>query len=125
MAIGETEVVDAEAGQDGCVQVVDVDWTLGDVVAELIGGADGEAGLDAAAGKEVSETAGMVIAAKRARQVPLAVRGAAELAAPDDERRVEQAAGFQIADQGGDRLIDVVHLAAQIRDDGIVSVPAA
>ena len=31
---------------------------------------------------------------------------AAELAAPDDQRAVEQAAGLEVGEQGGDRLVD-------------------
>ncbi len=42
----------------------------------------------------------MVVAAVVRRQAPLAVDRAAELAAPDDERLVEQTAGGEILDEG-------------------------
>ena len=44
-------VVDAEQVQDRRLEVVDVDGVLGDVVAEVVGRAVGDARLDAAAGQ--------------------------------------------------------------------------
>src|SRR5262245_12517886 len=83
--VGEALVVNAEAVEDGGVEVIDVDGVLGDVVAEVIGAAVDNAGLDAGAGKEVGEAARVMVAAKQAAdKIPLAVRGAAEFAAPDD-----------------------------------------
>ena len=68
-------------------------WTgLGDVVAEVVGGAEGHAGLDAAAAEPHREAAGVVVAAVVGRgQLALRVVRAAELAAPDDQRLVEHA----------------------------------
>ncbi len=48
---GQPGVVDAQAVQDRGVQVVDVDGISDDVVAEVVGGAVGDPGLDAAAGQ--------------------------------------------------------------------------
>ena len=71
-------------------------------MAELVGGAVGEAGLDAAAGQPHREAAGVVVAAGA---VLLGVRRAAELAAPPDQRVFEQAALLEVGQQPGDRLV--------------------
>ena len=42
--VGQAEVVDAGAVEDGGLQVVDVDGALGDVVPVIVGGAEGDAG---------------------------------------------------------------------------------
>ena len=65
--------------------------------AEFVGLADADAALDAAAGHPHREAVGVVVAAGA-----LGVFGgrlAAELAAPDDERLVEQPALLQILEQ--------------------------
>ena len=56
--------------------------------AEVVGAADGVAGFHAAAGHPHGEAGGVVVAAIAF----LAHGGAAELAAPDDEGFIEQAA---------------------------------
>ena len=63
-------------------------------------------GLDAAAGHPHGEAVGVVVAAVAF----LRHRRAAELAAPDDQGLVEQAAALQVLEQAGDRL---VHRAAE------------
>ena len=62
------------------VQVVDVDPVLDDVEAEVVGLAERDARLDAAAGQPHGEGVGVVVAAVVAA---LDHRRAAELAAPD------------------------------------------
>ena len=56
-------VVDAQAMQQGGVQVVDVDRIPDDVVPEVVGGAVGDPGPDAPAGQPDGEAAGMMVAA--------------------------------------------------------------
>ena len=73
--------------------------------AEFVGLADADAALDAAAGQPHGEAVGVVVAAGA-----LGVLGGrlpAELAAPDDQRLVEQAALLQVLEQAGDRLVGV------------------
>ena len=48
-------MVEAHQVEDGGLEVVDVDLVLGDVEAEVVGFAVGDAGLDAAAGEEERE----------------------------------------------------------------------
>ena len=83
------------------MQVVDVDLVLDGVPAELVGRAVDDPPLHAAAGQPHREAERVVLAAVG----PFGRRRAAELAAPDDERVVEQAAGFQVLEQAGDRLV--------------------
>ena len=93
-------------------------WTgsADDVVAEVVGLAVGDARLDAAAGQPDGEAARMMVAAVVVGgQRALAVDGAAELAAPDDQRVVEQAALLQVRDQRGGGLVDVAALAGDLR----------
>ena len=71
--------------------VVDVHRVGDDVVAELVGLAVHDAGLDAGACHPDGKTLGMVVAAVVvARELALAVDRAAEFAAPDDQRVVQQ-----------------------------------
>ena len=86
------QVVDAQQMKHRGVQVVDVDHVLDGVVAELVGLAVGDAGLDAAAGQPDGKALDVMVAA-----VALVHRRAAELAAPDHQRVVQQAALLQVA----------------------------
>ena len=71
------------------------------VVTGFAGGSIDETGFGASAGHPDGEAEGVVVPA-------VAVAGvgrAAEFAGPDDERFVEEAAGFEVLDEGGDGLI--------------------
>src|SRR5262245_64813097 len=79
------------------------------MVAKIVGDTVGDAGLDAAAGQPDAERVLVVVAADPLRAVAFLVhRRAAEFAAPDDQRAVEQTAPFQVPDQGSDRLIGLL-----------------
>ena len=92
-------MVDAEQAEDGGLEIVDGDGVLDDAVAEIVGGAVGEAGADAAAGQEGGEAAGVMVAAViGGRELALLLIGAAELAAPDHQRVIQHAALFQVGD---------------------------
>src|SRR5215831_15315143 len=85
-AIRQASMINAQAVEDGRLQVVDVDRIARDVVGEVVGFAMDDAGADAAARQPHGEAARVVIAAVvLARERALAVYGAAELAAPDDQ----------------------------------------
>ena len=90
-------------------------------VAEFIRRSVGEAALDAAACHPGGEALVVVIAAVAA----LGVGRAAELAAPQDQRIVEQAACFQVLQQARDRLVDARRLAAEQVLQIAVMVPLA
>ena len=100
------------------MQVVDVDAVLDGLEAELVGRAVDVAAAHAAAGQPHGEAVVVVVAAVDLARVgawlgQLDRRRAAELAAPDHERFVEQAALLQVGQQGADRL---VALAGQLGD---------
>ena len=122
---GELFVVDAELMQDRRVEVVDVNWIADDVVAEVVGLAVGDPRLDAAAGHPDREAARvMITAVVRGGQVSLAIDRASELAAPDDQRVVEQPAPLQVENQGGTRLVDVAGLIRHLCREVRVLIPA-
>ncbi len=50
--VGQPFVIEAEALEDRGLEVIHVDRVLHDVVAEVVGGAEGETGFDAAAEKD-------------------------------------------------------------------------
>src|SRR5262245_48572232 len=125
-AIRQPPMVDAQAVEQRGVEVVDVDGIADDVVAVVVGFAVAHAGPDAAAGEEEREAAAMVVAAMVGRgQRALAVDGAAELAAPDDQRVFQEATLLEVLDERGGGLIDVVALATDLPRQVAVLVPAA
>ena len=125
-AIGEAFVVDAEAMQDGGLEVVDVHGVLLGIEAEVVGSTVGHAGLDAAAGHPEGEDLAVVVSSVfLAIGAALGVRGAAELSAPDDERFVEHAALLEILDERSRGLVDVAgHLGELILYAAVV-IPVA
>ena len=83
--------------------------------------ADADAAFEAAAGHPHREAVAVVVAAGAA-----AVFGgglAAEFAAPDDERFIEQAALLEVFQQGGDWLVGRAGMVRVIGDEVAVGVP--
>ena len=58
-------------------------------------------------------------------ELALAVGGAAELAAPDDQGVVEHAALLEVLDEGRAGLVDVLALGLVLLGEVVVGVPAA
>ncbi len=125
-AEGEALVVEAEAVEEGGLDIVDVDGVLDDIVAEFVGGAVDGAGLNAAAGHPHGEGFGVVVAAAGAAEGGVAFDhgGAAEFAAPDDEGFVEEAALFEVGDEGGAGAVGGAAEFAVVAGDVAVGVPA-
>src|SRR5262245_38115442 len=122
-AVEVTEAIGVEAHQaeDGGVQVLDMVGMLDGLGAEFVGGADGDAPPRAAAGHPHGEAVGVVVAT-----CPGGVFGGglpAELAAPDNQRLVEEAASLQVLDQAGDRLVGAAGVAVVIEQQVAVGVP--
>src|SRR5439155_20045794 len=91
--IRKPEVVDAQALENGGLQIMHVHRVFGDVVPVVVGLAERNARLYAAAGQPDGEAAAVVIAAIIGRGKPtLAVYGPAEFAAPNHQRVVQHAA---------------------------------
>ena len=91
--------------QDRGVQVMEIDRVLDGVVTVVIGTAVLDPSLDATSSHPESESPRVVVAAPSLRG-HFGARATTELAAPDDERLVEQAAAFQVREQPGYRLVD-------------------
>src|SRR5438067_288187 len=94
VAIRELLVIKAEQRENRGVEIVDVDFVRNSLRAELIGRAVNRAAFDAAAGQPGAEAARVVIAARELVAVAVAHDRAPELAAPYDQRCVEQSARF-------------------------------
>ena len=110
-----------EQVQDRRVQVVDVDGVDGGGVADLVGLAVADAALDAAAGHPDGEAVRVVVAA--GLLAGLGDRQAAELAAPDHQRLVEQPALVEVGQQAGDRLVGLAGELLVVPLDVGVAVP--
>ena len=69
--VDQSGVVESEQVEDGGLKVVDVNAILNDLVAELVGFADGDAWLDAASGEQDGEGVRVVIATEEGRAAAL------------------------------------------------------
>jgi hypothetical protein len=79
-------VIDAKGVEHGGVEVIDVDGVLHDVVGVVVGLAVVEPGFESASGDPGGEAASVVVAPVVFRgEFSLAVDGAAELTAEDDD----------------------------------------
>lgn len=79
-------MVNSQAVEDRCVQVMNFHGILRDVVTEIIGFADAIPRFDAAAREPNRKTARMVVASViRLREVALGIDGSPEFAPPEDE----------------------------------------
>src|SRR6185437_841400 len=98
----QSRVIDTQAVQQGRLHVMNGNRIGNDVVGKVVGFAQDRTALDAAAGKPHRKTARVMIAAViGVCKMALAVNRAAELAAPYDERVIQQTALFQVSDESG------------------------
>ena len=87
--VGQTLVIDAEQMHQRCLKIVDVNWILDDVVAELVRLAVSYSRLDASASHPNRKTLGMMVTTIiRLGQLTLRIISAAKLTAPNDQRIV-------------------------------------
>src|SRR5262245_24807352 len=110
--------------EDRGVQVVHVDLVRDRRGAELIGGAVNQAALHAAAGEDEGEGLCIVVAAGTIAAVAIPGGLPAEFAAPNDERRVEQAALLEIGEQRRERLVDLPGFFGDAILEVLVVIPA-
>src|SRR5437762_10124401 len=106
-AIGQFGVIESEEMQECGVKVVNVDLVFDDVESEFVGLAEADAGFETATGHPHSKGLRMMVAAKLATDVRVALdhRCASKLAAPEDDGVVQEAALLEIFDEGGGALI--------------------
>ena len=125
VVVGEAFVVEAQKVEDSGLEVVDVDFFVDDVEAEVIGFSVG-AGFGAAAGHEGGEGLRVVVASGFAaeRGVGFDHGGAAEFAAPDNEGFVEETVTFEILDEGRGGLGGLLAVVLGGAFDVGVGVPA-
>ena len=104
VAEGEPFVIDAHEMENGGPEVEDARFPIDDMITELIRLAVDRAALHSAAGEPDTEAEGIVVTAVTA----LGKGCAAELSGPDNESLIEESALFQIPEQPGDGLIDLL-----------------
>lgn len=101
-------VVDAQSVQDSGVQVVNMNWIMGDVVREVVRSAECDPRFDSTSSQPHRKATAMVVAAVVIRfELPLAIAGSPKLAAPNNESVVQEASPFEITDQRRTRLVHV------------------
>src|SRR3954454_8228775 len=124
-SIGQSQVVEAEEVEQRRLQVVDVHRVSDRGPAEFVGLAVDVAFADSAAGHEDRKRVRVMVAAGRDRLILLVLseRGSTELAGDDDQRFVQQAALFQVVDQGGDGLVTEPSVERQLDVEPLVVVP--
>src|SRR5262249_42673494 len=119
-------VLDSQTMQDSRLQVVNVYRIFENVVAIIVGLADGEAALNPTTGHPNRKTARVMVASiVCAGELALAVHGSAELAGPNDQGIIQHAALLQIENQTGGGLIDACALQGNVARQVVVLVPAA
>ena len=92
-AVSQALVVDSQAVKNGRLKIVHVDGIFDDVVAVVVGFAEGNPRLHAAAGEPHGEAAAVMVPSVIGRgQVSLTVDGSAEFSAPDHQRVLQHAA---------------------------------
>lgn len=119
MRVAEAVVVMAEEVEEGGLEVPGGDGVFMDAVTEHVCFAVGVAFFDAGSGHEEGEGVGVVVPAEEAHFASAAVflhGGAAEFGAPDDEGVFEEAALFEVGEEGGD---GAVHLLAFVHEAAI------
>ncbi len=121
IAVRQPLVIEAEEVQQRGVQVVDVDLVGDGSTAVVVGGAEAQAALDAAAGQPHRVTGAVVAAAVGA----VLARSTAEFAAPQHQRVIQQAAQLQVGQEAGNRLVDGEAMAGHFPGDAIMVVPAS
>src|SRR3989442_176888 len=122
--VEEFRVIEAEEVKQRGVIIVRADRIHDRLVPELVGFAVGHAALDPAAREPTAEPLAIVIApGLLGRAVVLGHRKPADLAAPMDDRGVEQAARLEVLHQRGGRLICLAATIDEVLGDALVVVP--
>ena len=103
--IDESSMVEAEKVQDRRLEVVRSDNVLHRAVADFVSGSERLATLNSAAGKPDREALAVVVAPCAGVEIALADRQPADLAAPVDEGRFQEAALLEVAHQGRGRPV--------------------
>src|SRR5262245_55792161 len=119
--VSQLLVIEPEAMQNRCMDVMHVDTILDRVETNLISRAVSNAAFDAAAGEPHRKTVRIVVPAVAA----FTHRCAAEFTAPNDQRTVQHSAPLEVLQESGDRLVALAAIAAVIALDIAVGIPLA
>ena len=112
MAVSELFVVEAEQVQDRGVEVVHMNFVLGDLNAVIVRTAVANAGSDAGAGHPRTKHGRMMLAAFI---FGIGHKGSAsKFSSPNDQGIVQHAARFEIFEQRSYGLIDIARKVAMI-----------
>src|SRR5262249_34340409 len=122
IAVREPQMIDTHETQDRSVKIVDADPIDDGFVAEVVGLAVESAPLDSAPSHPGCYRVGIMISAGSGAL--LRAGQAADLASPDHQRGVHQAARFQVGQQPGDRKVSLSGNPAMVAGDVQVAVPA-
>ena len=114
-------MIEAEQMQDRGVQVMHMHLVFDHVEAQVVALAKGDSWFDAASGHPHGEGVRVMVAA--VVRAALDHRRAAELAAPQHQRVVQQAALLEIPDQRRARLVRILAVLLQAVDQVAVLVP--
>ena len=110
---GETLVVDSQLMKHRRVEVANVDWIFGDVVAEVIGLTVADTALDAAAGHPSGETTRVMVATVVVPiRIALGISRASEFSRAHDQRIFQQTALLEVFQETRNRLIDIPGLSS-------------
>src|SRR5207247_10743034 len=91
--------------------------------AKLVRRSDDLTALYPTPGHPYGEAIRIVVASLRAVLTAIGGRTAAELAAPDYQRRVQQASGFQVRQQTGHRLVGLGRFGLMVLVTGDMAIP--
>jgi hypothetical protein len=94
--------VNSQRAMNGCVKIGNGNWTIGNLLSQVVSRPDGSSGSQAAAGQKATKSP--VLMAAAATGVEL--RRPAKLGGDDDQRFVQELVLFQIDDQRRQPLIE-------------------
>ena len=124
--IGQPFVVNAQLMQKRGIDVVNVNRSFHNIIAEVIRCPEYGTPTDPTATKPKRVTTSMMVAAVIiAGQFPLTVNSSTELSAPDDQRLIEHSSLLEIFNQGSRRLIRVFALTRNPLGKSAVLIPSA
>src|SRR5215831_7154455 len=99
--VSQASMIDTQAAQNGCVQVVNMDRIFGDIVRVVVCLTNCNTSLNTAAREPGGEATRVVISPILLRsQFTLAVDGTSEFTGPDHQRVFQQSAGAQVLNEG-------------------------
>ena len=100
--------------QDGRLEVANVNWVGGNVVADVVGLAERLSPFDTAAGQKHGERIRMMVSADERLGFAVLLHGSpAKLTTPNDQGLIQEPALSQVLDQSGQRAVDLLYFDRQ------------